>query len=135
MEPWHFAAFSNISLEIFVSNLVSLSHHSLQILDRGISDFQIFRQSLIKENDTSNDIGMKLWPLTKLDKRKKSASKKFDDEVTSETFYVIVIFPIYGQFGAIRKPDNFTSLPPPSPINSKKPLLKIWPRLGLKNNG
>ena len=134
MEPWHFAAFSNISLEIFVSNLVSLSHHSLQILDRGISDFQIFRQSLIKENDTSNDIGMKLWPLTKLDKRKKSASKKFDDEVTSETFYVIVIFPIYGQFGAIRKPDNFTSLPPPSPINSKKPL-KIWPRLGLKNNG
>ena len=135
MEPWHFAAFSNISLEIFVSNLVSLSHHSLQILDRGISDFQIFRQSLIKENDTSNDIGMKLWPLTKLDKRKKSASKKFDDEVTSETFYVIVIFPIYGQFGAIRTPDSFTSPPPPpSPINSKKPL-KIWPRLGLKNNG
>ena len=33
-------------------------------------------------------------------------SNKFDDDVMSEHCDVIVIFPIYGQFGAIRKPDS-----------------------------
>ena len=49
---------------------------------------------------------MKLGQVTKLDKRNKKTSKKFDDDVMSENFDVIVIFPIYGQFGAIRKPDS-----------------------------
>ena len=49
---------------------------------------------------------MKLGPVTKLDKRNKITSKKFDDDVMSENCDVIVIFPIYGQFGAIRKPDS-----------------------------
>ena len=49
---------------------------------------------------------MKLGPVTKLDKRNKTTSKKFDDEVISENCGVIAIFPIYGQFGAIRKPDS-----------------------------
>ena len=49
---------------------------------------------------------MKLGPVTKLDKRNKTTSKKFDDDVMSENCDVIVIFPIYGQFGAIRKPDS-----------------------------
>ena len=40
---------------------------------------------------------MKLAPVTKLDKRNKITPKKFDDDV---------IFPIYDQFGAIRKPDS-----------------------------
>ena len=48
--------------------------------DRGISDFRISGQSLIKRNchnsRTSDDIDMKLGPLTKLDKRKKRTSKK-----------------------------------------------------------
>ena len=48
---------------------------------------------------------MKLGPVTKLDKRNKTTLKKFDDDVISETFDVIVIFLIYGQFGAVWKPD------------------------------
>ena len=48
---------------------------------------------------------MELGPVTKLDKRNKTMSKKFDDEVTSTNCDVNFIFPIHGQFGAIRKPD------------------------------
>ena len=33
-------------------------------------------------------------------------SKKIDDDVMSENCDVIAIFSIYGQFGAIRKPDS-----------------------------
>ena len=47
--------------------------------DGGISDFRISGQSLIKENcynsRTSDDIDMKLGPVTKLDKRNKTTSK------------------------------------------------------------
>ena len=46
---------------------------------------------------------MELRPVTKLDKRNKTTSKKFDDDVMSVNCDVMVIFPIYGQFGAIRK--------------------------------
>ena len=49
---------------------------------------------------------MKCEQVTKLDKRNKTTSKKFDDDVMSENCDVIAIFPIYGQFGAIRKPDS-----------------------------
>ena len=49
---------------------------------------------------------MKLGPVTKLDKINKTTSKKFCDDVMSENCHVIVIFPIYGQFGAIWKPDS-----------------------------
>ena len=45
---------------------------------------------------------MKLGPVTKLDKR----NKKFDDTIMSDNCDVIIIFPIFGQFGAIRKPDS-----------------------------
>ena len=45
---------------------------------------------------------MKLGPITKLDKRNKTMSKIFDDNVMSGNFDVIAIFSIYGQFGAIR---------------------------------
>ena len=48
---------------------------------------------------------MKLGPITKPDERKKTTSKKFDDKVMSKNCNVIVIFLIYGQIGAIRKPD------------------------------
>ena len=48
--------------------------------DVGISDFRDSGQSLIKENchnsRTSTDIDMKLAPVTKLDKRNKTMSKK-----------------------------------------------------------
>ena len=47
---------------------------------------------------------MKLGPVIKLDKR--NNVKKIADEVMSTNCEVILIFPIYGQFGAIRKPDS-----------------------------
>ena len=49
---------------------------------------------------------MKFGPVTKLDKKNKTTSKKIDDEVMSANWDVIVIFPIHSQFGAIRKPDS-----------------------------
>ena len=49
---------------------------------------------------------MKLGPVTKLHKRSKTTLKKVDDDVMLENCDVIVIFPIYGQFGAIWKPDS-----------------------------
>ena len=77
--------------------------------DVGISDFRISGQSLIKENchnsKTSDDIDMKLGPVTKL-KRNKTNSKRFDADVMSENYDVIVIFQIFGQFGATRRPDS-----------------------------
>ena len=75
-----------------------------------MSDIQIFGQFLTKENchnsRTTNDIDMKLGPVTKVDKKNKTTSKLFDNDVMPANFYVIVNFTIYGQFGAIRKRDS-----------------------------
>ena len=49
---------------------------------------------------------MKLGSVTKLDKKNKNPSKKFDVDVMSEDFDVIVIFQIFDQFGAVRRPDS-----------------------------
>ena len=49
---------------------------------------------------------MKLVPVTKIYKRNKRTSKKVDDDVISANCDVIVIFPTYNQFGAIRKPGS-----------------------------
>ena len=49
---------------------------------------------------------MKLGPVTKIDKRKKTMSKNFDDDVISGKCDIIVIFRIFGQFGAIWRPDS-----------------------------
>ena len=49
---------------------------------------------------------MKIRPVTKLDKKNKATLKNFDDDVMSISYGVIVIFPIYGQFGAIQNPDS-----------------------------
>ena len=48
---------------------------------------------------------MKLEPVTKLHKRNKTISQKFGDDVMSANLNFIIIFPIYGQFGGILKPD------------------------------
>ena len=78
--------------------------------DGGIFDFQISGQSLINVNchksRTNDDIDMRLEPVTKFDKRKKKMSKNFDRDFMSANSDVIVIFPIFGQFGAIWKPDS-----------------------------
>ena len=56
---------------------------------------------------TSDDIDMKLGPVTKLYKRNKTTSKNdFDDGVILENCDVIVSFSIYGQSGAIPKLDS-----------------------------
>ena len=49
---------------------------------------------------------MKLEPVTKLDKRNKTMSKTFDDDVMSRNCDVIAIFSIYSRFGAIWKLDS-----------------------------
>ena len=49
---------------------------------------------------------MKLRPVTKLDKRNRTMLKKINDDVISENCDIIIIFPVYGQLGAIRKPDS-----------------------------
>ena len=47
---------------------------------------------------------MKLGPVTKLGTKNKTTSTKFQNDIMSASCDVIVIFPIYGQFGATRKP-------------------------------
>ena len=49
---------------------------------------------------------MKLGPVTKRNKKNRKTCKKVDNDVISKTCEVIVIFSIYGQFEAIRKPDS-----------------------------
>ena len=49
---------------------------------------------------------MKIGPVTKLGKRNKTTPKKFEGGVMSDYCDAIVIFPIFGQFGAIRRADS-----------------------------
>ena len=49
---------------------------------------------------------MKLEPVTKLDKRNKTTTKKLEDDVMSENCDFVVIFLIFSQFGAVRRPDS-----------------------------
>ena len=48
---------------------------------------------------------MKLGPITKRVERNMAMSKKIEDDVISTNCCAIVIFPIYGQFGATWKQD------------------------------
>ena len=48
---------------------------------------------------------MKLGPVAKLDKKNKTKLKIFDFDVMLENCDVIVIFQIFGQFGAVQRPD------------------------------
>ena len=94
---------------------IFLTCPSLHILGKtqtGFSDFQISGQFLIKRNcnnsTTSDDIDMKLGPVTKLDKRNKKTSKKVDHDIRSEILVSLLFlqFMPYGQFGAFWKPDS-----------------------------
>ena len=83
-----------------------------------------------RNSRTSDDIDLRLGPVTKLEERNKTMSKKFENDVISANCDVIVIFLIFGQFGAVRKPDSGciirkTSISAP---------LKSPPRLGLKSD-
>ena len=46
---------------------------------------------------------MNVGPVTKFDNRNKTTPKAIDNDVLSANCDVIIIFPIYDQFGAIRK--------------------------------
>ena len=78
--------------------------------DGGITNFRISGQTLIKANclnsRASDDIDMKLGPLITLDKRSKTTSKKLDVNVMSTNYDVIVVFWIFGQFGAVQRSDS-----------------------------
>ena len=78
--------------------------------DEGVSDFRISDQFFINENCHSSrichDIDMKLGPVTKLDRKNTTTSKKFGVNVMSGNCDVVVFFPIYDQFAGIRKPDS-----------------------------
>ena len=95
-------------------NLVFPTCSILQILDKTQTEVFLHSgflvKSLIKENchnsKTSDDIDVKLGPETKIYKRNETTSKSLDDDVMSENYDVIVIFSVYGQFGAIRNPDS-----------------------------
>ena len=49
---------------------------------------------------------MNLGSVTKLDLRKKTTPKKIDYDIMSENYDVIVIFWIFSQFRAVRRPDS-----------------------------
>ena len=49
---------------------------------------------------------MKLGPVTKIDKRNKTTSKKFHDDFMSENCDAIVIIRIFDHFGAVHRPDS-----------------------------
>ena len=49
---------------------------------------------------------MKFGPATKFNKRNKTMSKNFDNDIMLANCEVIAIFPIYGQFRAIQKLDS-----------------------------
>ena len=49
---------------------------------------------------------MELESISKPDKKNKPTSKKFDDYVIFASCNTIAFFSIYGQFGAMRKPDS-----------------------------
>ena len=111
----NFVAFSNISTESYVTNLVSLSLISLQILGKthagGISDFQIYGQPLVKLNcqssRASGDIDMKLGPVTKHEKSSKTTSKNLTMISCRQIVTSLSFFGFIPQIGAIRKPDSW----------------------------
>ena len=97
----HFAIFSNISLETFMPNLVSLTRPSLQIL--GITQTGVFPISgflvnpLLKKNcrnsRTSDDIDTKLEPVTKLDKANKTTPKNLTMTSCRQFAVSLLFFP------------------------------------------
>ena len=60
----------------------------------------------VSEDNTNHDIARKRGPVTKLWQEKQTNVKKTNDDAMLANWDVIVIFPVYGQFGAILKPDS-----------------------------
>ena len=97
MQMWCIAAFSNFSLETFKPNLVLLTYPSLEILGKNQTRLLpvpwFLVRSLVSKNchnsRNSNDIDMKLGPVTKLSKKNTTTS-----DVFLANYDFIVIFSI-----------------------------------------
>ena len=83
LQMWCIAAFSNFSLETFMPNLVSLTCPSLEILGKNQTRLLpvpwFLVRSLVSKNchnsRNSNDIDMKLGPVSKFSKKNTTTSK------------------------------------------------------------
>ena len=99
----------DISVKFGIPGSPSL-HRYWAKLRRGCSDFRISGQSFINENchnsRTNHDNNMNLGPVTKLDRKNRVTSKKFNIDVMSSNCDVIFFIPIYGQVAAIWKLDS-----------------------------
>ena len=75
--------------------------------DGGISDIQISGQSLIKENchnsRTSDDIDIKIRPVTTLEKKNMATSKNWTITSCQQIVTSLFFLRIYGQYAAIQK--------------------------------
>ena len=49
-----------------------------------------------QNSGTMDDIDINLRPVTKMGKKNTTKSKKFDDEVVSVNYDIIIVFSIYG---------------------------------------
>ena len=92
-----------------MQNLVSLTHPNLQILEKAqtiipISGFLVKSpiNKYYHNSRFSNGIEKKYDPVTRPEKHN---VKKIDGEVVLAKYDIVIIFPIYGLFGAIRNPD------------------------------
>ena len=84
--------------------MVLLTHPSLQILNKNKTGLFPISRFLVKtiryknchNSRTSSDIDTKHGPVSKVDKRKTTTSKKIDDDVVSTNYDLIIIFSIDG---------------------------------------
>ena len=65
---------------------------------------------------------MKLEPVTKHDNRNKTRPKKFDVDIMLENCDVIVIFWVFAQFGAVRRPNSGRRACKPYVFSDSNPL-------------
>ena len=94
--------------------LNALTRSSLWILDKIqtiiLSSSVFLVKSLINKDcyksRTSNDIDIKLWPTSKIEKKNTMTSKKLENNIISTKYDVVVIFSIYGQYGAMLKTNS-----------------------------
>ena len=63
--------------------------------DRDISNFRISGKEKLSNSRASDDIELKLGPVTKFDRKNKTTSK-IDDDVVLENCGVTVNFPVFG---------------------------------------
>ena len=120
VKRWYFAAISNFSLETYICTRFGIpnplqSPDIGQNTNGGISNFLISGQFLINKNfsnsRTSSDVDIKVGPVTNLTRETRQRQnlkkkKKIKDDIMSTNCDIIVIFPIYSQFGPIQKPDS-----------------------------